>query len=213
MNVLVTDFDGTMTQHDFYRLVVEELLPPGTPNYWAEYRSGRITHFEALKGYYSAIRAAEREVLGIVDRMEIDPNLAPTVESLRNAGWEVVITSAGCRWYIDRLLAEAGVRIEVHSNPGRFVEGQGLLMELPRTSPFFSTSLGIDKAGVVNHYVKKGSTVAFAGDGYPDAEPARLVSDGCRFARGDLAKVLAKDGVPFHPFRVWSDIARTLLKL
>ena len=25
--VLVTDFDGTMTRHDFYHLTVEELLP------------------------------------------------------------------------------------------------------------------------------------------------------------------------------------------
>ena len=29
--VLVTDFDGTLTRHDFYRLVIDELLPPGRP--------------------------------------------------------------------------------------------------------------------------------------------------------------------------------------
>ena len=46
--VLVTDFDGTMTRRDFFQLVVERLLPPGTPDYWGEYLAGRITHFEAL---------------------------------------------------------------------------------------------------------------------------------------------------------------------
>jgi hypothetical protein len=30
-SVLVSDFDGTMTRHDFYRLAIEELLPPDVP--------------------------------------------------------------------------------------------------------------------------------------------------------------------------------------
>ena len=29
--LLVTDFDGTMTRHDFYKLAAESLLPPGCP--------------------------------------------------------------------------------------------------------------------------------------------------------------------------------------
>ena len=55
--VLVSDFDGTMTGHDFYKLVIESLLPPDTPDYWAMYRAGTITHFEALRRYFAAIRA------------------------------------------------------------------------------------------------------------------------------------------------------------
>lgn len=38
--VLVSDFDGTMTRHDFYKLAVESLVPAETPDYWAEYRTG-----------------------------------------------------------------------------------------------------------------------------------------------------------------------------
>jgi len=57
-SVLVSDFDGTMTRHDFYKLAIESLLPPDTPDYWAEYRTGAITHFEALRLYFAAIRAA-----------------------------------------------------------------------------------------------------------------------------------------------------------
>jgi 2-hydroxy-3-keto-5-methylthiopentenyl-1-phosphate phosphatase len=30
--VSVSDFDGTMTHHDFYKLAVESLLPPDTPD-------------------------------------------------------------------------------------------------------------------------------------------------------------------------------------
>ena len=53
--ILVSDFDGTMTRRDFYQLAVERLLPPDVPNYWAEYRAGRMTHFEALQAYFAAI--------------------------------------------------------------------------------------------------------------------------------------------------------------
>jgi len=75
--VLVSDFDGTMTRHDFYKLVIESLLPPETPDYWAMYRAGTITHFEALRRYFAAIRASEAEVLAVVRRMELDPDVPP----------------------------------------------------------------------------------------------------------------------------------------
>ena len=35
---------------------------------------------------------------------------------------------------------------------------------------------------------------------------------GLRFARGDLADVLEREGFKFHPFETWSDIARVLLR-
>jgi 2,3-diketo-5-methylthio-1-phosphopentane phosphatase len=210
--VLVSDFDGTMTRHDFYKLVIESLLPPGTPNYWNDYRAGIITHFEALRRYFASIRASEAEVLAVVERMELDPNLPAAVESLRRAGWSVVVTSAGCDWYIRKLLGAAGVEVEVHSNPGRFEPGKGLLMELPLGSPYLSPTLGVDKQEVVRRLVADGRTVAFAGDGFPDAEPARLLPGELRFARGDLANVLREEKLPFHPFETWSDIARVLLE-
>ena len=176
-SVLVSDFDGTMTRNDFFKLVIGELLPPGTPDYWAMYRAGTITHFEALRRYFASIRASEAEVLAVVERMELDPNLPAAVDILAKAGWRVVVTSAGCDWYIRRLLAEAGVDVEVHSNPGRFVAGQGLLMEMPTNSPYLSPTLGVDKAAVVRRELTEGRRVAFAGDGFPDAEAARLVAD------------------------------------
>ncbi len=209
--VLVSDFDGTMTRHDFYRLAIECLIPPNTPDYWAEYRTGAISHFEALRRYFATIRLREDEVLAAVERMELDPNLRSAVESLHQAGWSVVIASAGCDWYIRRLLAAAEVEVEVHSNPGRFEPGKGLLMEMPTESAYWSPSLGVDKAEIVRRYLAEGKTVAFAGDGFPDAESARLVQDDLRFARGDLASVLQSENRPFHFYGTWSEIADTLV--
>jgi 2-hydroxy-3-keto-5-methylthiopentenyl-1-phosphate phosphatase len=84
-------------------------------------------------------------------------------------------------------------------------------MEMPTDSPYLSRTLGIDKARVVRKHLDEGRTVAFAGDGFPDAESARLVPGDLRFARGDLADVLEREELSFHPFETWSDIARALL--
>jgi len=210
--VLVSDFDGTMTRHDFYKLAIERLLPADVPDHWADYRAGKITHFEALRRYFAAIRKTEDEVLDVVRQMELDPGLKGAVESLRRAGWSVIVTSAGCEWYIRRLLAGAGVNVVVHANPGRFEAGRGLVMEMPVASPYLSPFLGVDKTAVVRQHVASGGKVAFAGDGFPDVEPARLVIGSLRFARGDLADVLQKEGLEFQRFGTWSDIAGALLR-
>jgi 2-hydroxy-3-keto-5-methylthiopentenyl-1-phosphate phosphatase len=210
-HVLVSDFDGTMTRHDFYALVYETLLPATTMDYWTEYRAGRLTHFEALRGYFAAIRTDEEHLLRLVDAMQIDPQLATAVAKLHQAGWRVVVASAGCAWYIERLFAQQGVELEVHSNRGSFDPSRGLLMELPVDSPFFSPTHGIDKAAVVRHYQSHGARVAFAGDGFPDEEAARLVPNDLRFARGDLASVLTRSSTPFQSFERWSEIAGHLV--
>src|SRR5688572_20281362 len=90
--VLVTDFDGTMTRHDFFRLAVERLTPPIT-DYWQAYRTGGLSHFEALRAIYATIRAGEAEVLAVVRDMELDPDLPAALAALRAAGWRVVVAS------------------------------------------------------------------------------------------------------------------------
>lgn len=53
-SVLVSDCDSTMTRHEFYVLARERLIPPETPDYWKEYRSGEMTHFEALRAIFAS---------------------------------------------------------------------------------------------------------------------------------------------------------------
>ena len=182
-NVLVSDFDGTMTRNDFFKLAIQQLLPSDGPDFWSEYRAGQITHFEALRRYFAEIRATEAQVLAVVDQMELDRGLPQAVADLRQAGWKVVVTSAGCDWYIRRLLAQAGVELEVHSNPGRFVPGLGLQMEMPVGSPYLSPTLGVDKAHVVRHHLNKAVRWPLPATGSPTRRPLCW----CRAACGSPA--------------------------
>lgn len=209
--IFVTDFDGTITRYDFYRLAIQQLIPSDCPDFWKDYRQGKITHFDALNAYFKTIRAPESRVLKILDEMQIDPNLAESVSRLSDHGWRVIVTSAGCEWYIEKLLGRAGVDLEVHSNPGTYSSTSGLTMQSPTDSHYYSKNLGIDKAMVVRESLQRGAIVAFAGDGFPDADAAKLVDDKLRFARSDLAEALTDEGLSFQPFEYWSEVAQRLL--
>jgi HAD superfamily phosphoserine phosphatase-like hydrolase len=210
-NLFVTDFDGTLTRRDFFWLVVDAFTPAHLEEYWRGYRDGRLSHFEALAGIFAGIRGTEAEMEQLLERAEPDPKLRASVEELHEAGWEVVVASAGCEWYIRRILARSGVDLPVFANPGEFIPEQGLLMRLPTPSRFFSPTVGIDKAAIVRQGLDQGRIVAFAGDGVTDLAAARLVEARYRFARADLARVLAREGLPAQPFERWSEIARALV--
>lgn len=207
---LVSDFDGTITRFDFYDLVCQR-FPDIAGGYWAQYEAGKITHFEALRLIFAAIRAPEGALLEIIQRMEIEPDIAGSVQALRVKGWNVAVASAGCAWYISKLLAQKGVDIPVYANPGDYAPEKGLMMRLPDHSPFFSAELGVNKVAVVRDALNRCEKVAFAGDGRPDLAPALLVPPSRRFAKAWLAKKLTEISEPFIPFERWSDVARHLV--
>jgi 2,3-diketo-5-methylthio-1-phosphopentane phosphatase len=210
---LVSDFDSTMTQHDFFELV--RCRWPSSPESdpWNRYVAGELTHFEALAEIFAGIRADEAVMLELIASMKLDPRLAEAVSALRVKGWRIAVASAGCAWYIERLLASAGVSLEVHASPGTFDPAHGLRMTLPLGSKFLSRSTGIDKLAVVKDALATAEVVAFAGDGRPDLEPALLVKPELRFARGWLAEALLQRGEAFRPFKRWSEVADELVRL
>lgn len=209
--ILVTDFDGTITQRDFYSCVVEKLLGEEDLQPWNDYIAGEITHFEALRRIFLRIRGDESEMDAVFQMMEFDSAFPQAVKRLQNADWSVVIVSNGCAWYIHRFLNAAGVQLELHTNPGDYSPEHGLRMESPIGSPYYSEEMGIDKRLVVAQALSQTSHVAFAGDGRPDAEAASLVRPQLLFARGWLSSHLEENGCAYHSFSVWSEIAQKLL--
>ncbi|MFH0753152.1 MAG: MtnX-like HAD-IB family phosphatase [Candidatus Omnitrophota bacterium] len=209
--ILVSDFDGTITQYDFYDLVCQA-FPEISGGYWQQYESGKITHFEALRLIFAGIRASEERLLEIIASMQICSRIRPCVDALRQTGWDVLVASAGCDWYIKRLLAKEGVMLTVYANPGVFLPQQGLVMQLPEPSPFFSAELGVNKVAVVREAIKVSSCVAFAGDGRPDLAAALLVPPERRFAKSWLAKKLHEIGEGFRPFDHWNEVGEALIR-
>jgi 2-hydroxy-3-keto-5-methylthiopentenyl-1-phosphate phosphatase len=210
LRILISDFDGTVTRFDFYDLICQAYPHILSAGHWQRFESGEITHFEALRRIFAEIRASEQELLTIIAKMEIASNLKEDVGNLQKSGWEVIVASAGCDWYIRRLLAQHDVAISVHSNPGTFSPKTGLTLSLPLESPFFCSELGINKVAIVQDAIKRSRCVAFAGDGRPDLAPALLVPPHLRFARKWLAQKLKNIGEDYRPFECWHEVAHAL---
>lgn len=203
---LISDFDGTMTERDFFRVALSH-LPPGSAAPWERYEQGQASHFDALAEIFSGLRVDEIEFDAMLAEMRVEGGLAGELDSLQRGGWSLTIASAGCSFYIERILRQAGVTAVIHANPGEFIPGQGLFMKLPGQSPFFTAETGIDKAAVVRQYLAQGFEAAFAGDGRPDLAPVLLLPPDRRFARGWLAEELERRSEPFVRFERWRDIA------
>jgi 2-hydroxy-3-keto-5-methylthiopentenyl-1-phosphate phosphatase len=210
MNILVTDFDGTLTRFDFFDLVRKRWPVRKEDDPWEKYVAGQITHFEALAEIFARIRTDERTLLELADSMDLDPDLDASLQKLREHDWQVVVASAGCSWYIERLLGRTNTPPKIFSNPGAFHPERGLLMSLPSDSPFLDPATGVDKVAIVRDALQRGDRVAFAGDGRPDLEPALLVPPRNRFATRWLANALGERGEDFQPFARWSEIADRL---
>jgi 2,3-diketo-5-methylthio-1-phosphopentane phosphatase len=210
-NALVSDFDGTITRNDFYTLIARKHMPRHAADYFELYRAGRLSHFDAMAAYFSHMPADEDSTNALLRDTEPDPSLAASAKRLADSSWELIVVSAGSSWYIDQILNAAGVRAIVHSNPGRVVPGQGLVLEKPAGSPFFSEEVGVDKAAVVRDAQARYERVAFAGDGPPDVVPALLVNPELRFARGYLAQQLREQGEAFRVFERWSEVVEALI--
>lgn len=210
-SLLVTDFDGTMTDVEFYQLALERYTPSETQYVWERYLRKELTVFETLQGIFSAIKASPAELTAALDDLKFDPGAAAAIGRLREAGWDVVVASAGCAWYIERVLKKAGIEATVHASPGEFAESGGLEMRVASASPYLSASAGIDKAAIVREARENYQAVAFAGDSPNDLEAARLVDDDLRFAKSMLAERLEREGKAFHPYGRWSEIANALM--
>ncbi len=203
--VLISDFDGTMTKYDFFRVALSR-MPPAAAAPWKRYEQGAMSHFDALALIFSRMRITQPELDALLVEMRLEHGLSAAVDKLNRAGWQLVIASAGCEYYVERMLFRAGIDAAIHANPGSFIPGKGLAMSKELMSPFYSAETGVDKAAIVKWYLDRGCETAFAGDGSPDLAPALLVTAERRFARGWLADELEKRREPFVRFERWPEI-------
>jgi 2-hydroxy-3-keto-5-methylthiopentenyl-1-phosphate phosphatase len=211
MPILITDFDGTFTRRDFFDLILERFDPPAGRAAWRRYLDGRATHAEGIGGVFASLRTDAAGADALVDALDPAPGTAAAMRALQDGGWEVVFASAGCRWYIERLLARLGVRgVTVHASPGAFAPATGLVMAPAPAAPFFSPETGVDKPAVVRDALARDATVAYAGDSDTDRAASLLVPPGRRFVTGWLARRFAAEGVPHRAFTAWPEIATAL---
>src|SRR5262245_1421186 len=91
----VSDFVGTGTDFDVYALLAEQYMPADHPDYFAEYRAGRMSHFEAMQAFFHFAPSEPRALDRLLRDTTPDPQLADGVRLLEANGWDLIIVSAG----------------------------------------------------------------------------------------------------------------------
>jgi len=211
MPILITDFDGTFARRDFFDLILEQFDPPGAEAGWQDFLEGKLTLTEGLNAVFTTLRTDEAGAAELVAALDPAPGTAAAVRSLQEAGWEIVVASAGCRWYIDRLLAQQDLAMTVHAASGTFTPETGLLMTPDPAGPYFHPRTSINKPAVVREALGRDPIVAYAGDSTTDREGALMVPPQRRFATGWLQREFSRHEMPHVPFSVWPEIAAKLL--
>lgn len=173
----VSDFDGTITDDDFFTYTANAYFDAQALEPWREYLGGRKTHFEALKEMFAQIHVDEKELLALVDSIKLDSCLDDVWSLCQEKGIALYVCSAGNDYYIKERL---GDRIEKYgitlvTNGGAYSKEKGLQMRAPsEKDPLYDENTGISKYKLVKKLKDEGYFVIFAGDGPPDFQPARI---------------------------------------
>lgn len=203
--VFVSDFDGTLTEKDFYQMIIDDYLGEAGQTLYKEWRQGLHDDKDFLDKIYSAINREEAEILEDILRIEWDESATEFIKKVRENGGEFIILSAGTNYYIDRLLKEKGLSdIKVYSNPGIYKD-KGIHLQIDKNNPYFSEKYGINKAKVIEDLKKQYAHVYYAGDSAPDVPPCKIAD--IAFAKGKLQNLLNAEGINFIPVKSYKDIA------
>lgn len=211
---LVSDFDGTITEDDFFTLISrryfnKEMLAP-----WREYLAGRETHFNALGAMFRQIRLPEAQLKKFIKKIHYDEGFVEAAALCKKKGIPVYIGSAGCDYYINVLIGREIEKygIKLITNRSIYSKDTGLKMIAPRkNSPYYDEKIGISKRSIVKRLHDSGYKVIFAGDGPPDIEPAKFAD--VVFARKILLRECRELGVKTKRFTSFENVLKFIRKL
>ena len=207
--LFISDFDGTLTDMDFYQIIVDRYLGDDGRKLCETWKQGDLTLFEFLEIVFKSINRDEAEILKTVYEIPFDPYVKTFIDHIKASGIDFMILSAGTGYYIENLFAHLGIKdVPVIANRGVYKDG-GVHMLRDRESPFYSEETGIDKSIAVQKFKHEYRTVFYAGDSQPDLKAA--ISADLIFARRALKKLLSERNHSFVPFDSLTEIEEYLI--
>ena len=210
VGAVIVDFDGTACLHD----VAEHLLERFASGDWESldeaWQRGALGSQEVVAAQSAMLEADREALIGFASsHCAMDPTFAPFVAWAHRTGVEVALASDGFGFYIEPLLALAGVPpIPVITNDQRWNEaGRPGALGFPRRHPE-CMGCGTCKMNAVLGRQATHGAVAFVGEGSSDRYAA-LYAD-VTFAKLALVAHCDRDGVPFVPWHDFDDVRRWL---
>lgn len=207
--IFVSDFDGTITKIDFYKIILDRYLQGYGVRISEEWKQGRYTDIEYLSLIYQSANRTQDQLMQDILSIELDNYLETFIKNIQNSDGDFLILSGGTSYYIERLLDYKGIKnIPIISNKGIF-KNNGIHILLDKENKYYSDYYGIDKTKVISDLKAKYGKVYFAGNSNPDVAPAKHAD--ITFATGKLIELLSNVGIPFISFENLKDIENSLI--
>jgi len=206
----ISDFDGTLTKKDFYKILSEAYLKEEYLPLFKAWKNGEMKDREYLSYVFNNIKRSEKEILEDILNIPFDTFAKDFINQVKAAGGDFIVISAGTSYYIDRIFEKHNIKgVDVYSNKAIFKDN-GIYFDLDENSEFYSDRYGIDKLIVVEKLKDKYKKIFYAGDSEPDVKPA-LACDMV-FAKGELIDLLKKEKKEFIEFENFSEVWDKLKK-
>jgi HAD superfamily phosphoserine phosphatase-like hydrolase len=223
---ILVDFDGTLAAADVGNRFFRRFTADRTA--WdaliADWMAGRISARECLARECDGARVDPEAALTFVSGFALVADAAAFVSAARGAGHHVLVASDGLTFYIERLLAAAGLDVPFTANRLRFVDG-ALVPEFASGGPEVAMSGGrvaraaagaptgcgrcgnckgaaLEAARASGRYARR----IVIGDGYSDRCAAGAADR--IYAKDDLLDYCRAHGIPARPFATLAEVAR-----
>lgn len=203
--LFITDFDGTVTAQDFvyqimYRYQHDKI-----------FSKNKKRGVELLSSVFYELRLTQEEFLKEIEYIPMDKTFVPFFEFINKSGGDVLVLSAGAKYYIKKKFSFEGIKnIEIFANDLVFKNNHFRFLT-NEDKRFFCPVFGIDKEKVVASYKEKYEKIFYAGDSYVDFYAAKL-SDFI-FAKKNLVRILKMFNLEFFEFENFDDVRENLINL
>ncbi len=196
--VFISDFDNTITNKDFYQIIIDKYLGNWGKELYSNWKNKDINDINFLGAVFKSINKTQEEIKQDILSIPFDDTVIDVINKVKSIGGDFVILSAGTSYYIEILLYTKGIKdVSIISNKGEFRDG-GIQIIPDFKSEFYSEMYGIDKSKVVKDLKNRYKKLFYAGDSGPDLK-ASIIADQI-FAKGELQKLLQNIGHEFIGF-------------
>jgi 2-hydroxy-3-keto-5-methylthiopentenyl-1-phosphate phosphatase len=198
------DFDGTVTQEDLIDRVLEEFADPLWMDIEQSWVNGEIGSRDCLAMQTRLIKARKRDLLDLVEAIDIDESFVDFARYCRDHAIEIVILSDGIDLFIKNILNKYGLSdIRVYSNSLGFTNGS-YEMYFPHFQNDCLSRSGICKCKIMEELSDSSSINILVGDGRSDFCIARKAD--LTFAKSDLFDFCRVEKIPHIEHREFQDI-------
>lgn len=206
----VSDFDGTLTEKDFFKIIIDDYLGDKGQSLYKKWREGIINDQFFMETIYASINLEEAQLLKTIQNLKWDESVPHFIQRIEEIGGTFIILSGGTSYYIYPFLRTKGLsHIQVYAHPGVY-KNKGIHLQINQQHPYYSKKYGMDKAKVLIDLKKQYSKIYYAGDSGTDL-PACQIAD-LAFAKGKLQDLLTTENIPFIPFDNYNDILLTFIQ-